>query len=151
MYYVFIVPPVFDLETVTPRNLSVVIGNTLFISCPMSGIPPPKITWYKNGEVVSPDLDPNIRIYAEGRRLELTSARVTDLGLYRCEGVNAAGNNHNEYEVEVYGMSDLWVQSPFNFSSKEIKSLDIFFIKLFIHIRHHLILFKQRIVRAVLK
>lgn len=120
-------PPVLDLETVTPSNLSVVIGNTLFISCPMSGIPPPKITWYKNGEVVSPDLDPNIRIYAEGRRLELTSARVTDLGLYRCEGVNAAGNNHNEYEVEVYGMLDLL---HFKFSSKKekMKSLDLLFL-----------------------
>lgn len=125
-------PPVLDLETVTPSNLSVVIGNTLFISCPMSGIPPPKITWYKNGEVVSPDLDPNIRIYAEGRRLELTSARVTDLGLYRCEGVNAAGNNHNEYEVEVYGMLDLL---HFKFSSKNEKLGSFIFIELFMIIR----------------
>nr|XP_022322237.1 hemicentin-1-like isoform X1 [Crassostrea virginica] len=96
------VPPVLDYETVTPSNLSVVIGNTLFISCPMSGIPPPKITWYKNGEFISPELDPNIRIFAAGRRLELMSARVTDLGLYRCEGVNSAGTNDNEYEVEVH-------------------------------------------------
>ena len=94
-----------DYETVTPSNLSVVIGNTLFISCPMSGIPPPKITWYKNGEFISPELDPNIRIFAGGRRLELMSARVTDLGLYRCEGVNSAGTNDNEYEVEVHGMT----------------------------------------------
>lgn len=125
-------PPVLDLETVTPSNLSVVIGNTLFISCPMSGIPPPKITWYKNGEVVSPDLDPNIRIYAEGRRLELTSARVTDLGLYRCEGVNAAGNNHNEYEVEVYGMLDLLHLS---FLQKNEKLGSFIFIELFMIIR----------------
>lgn len=127
-------PPVLDLETVTPSNLSVVIGNTLFISCPMSGIPPPKITWYKNGEVVSPDLDPNIRIYAEGRRLELTSARVTDLGLYRCEGVNAAGNNHNEYEVEVYGMLDL-LHLSFLQKKKNEKLRSFIFIELFMIIR----------------
>lgn len=98
-----LVPPILDYDTVTPSNLSVVIRNSLFISCPMSGIPPPKITWYKNGEVISPELDPNIRTFADGRRLELTSARVTDTGLYRCEGVNVAGSSQNEYELEVYG------------------------------------------------
>ncbi|XP_048772936.2 hemicentin-1-like isoform X2 [Ostrea edulis] len=96
------IPPILDYDTVTPSNLSVVIRNSLFISCPMSGIPPPKITWYKNGEVISPELDPNIRTFADGRRLELTSARVTDTGLYRCEGVNVAGSSQNEYELEVY-------------------------------------------------
>lgn len=104
---------VFDFEIVIFSNFFVVIGNILFISCLMFGIFFFKIIWYKNGEVVFLDLDFSIRIYVEGRRLELISVRVIDFGLYRCEGVNVVGNNYNEYEVEVYGMLDFLYLSFF--------------------------------------
>ncbi|XP_062570988.1 hemicentin-1-like isoform X1 [Saccostrea cucullata] len=97
-----LVPPIIDYNALSPSNLSVVLGNSLFILCPLSGIPPPTITWYKNDEVISPELDRNLRLFAAGQRLELTSARVRDTGLYRCEGVNVAGKTQNEYEVQVY-------------------------------------------------
>lgn len=118
---------VFDFEIVIFSNFFVVIGNILFISCLMFGIFFLKIIWYKNGEVVFLDLDFNIRIYVEGRRLELISVRVIDFGLYRCEGVNVVGDNYNEYEVEVYGMLD-FLYFKFFFKKKKMKSLDFLFL-----------------------
>ncbi|ESO95847.1 hypothetical protein LOTGIDRAFT_144501 [Lottia gigantea] len=82
--------------------MSVVIGQPLYINCPVSGTPPPQVTWYKDDQVVSPELDPNLRIHANGRRLEIVSAKVTDRGRYQCVGENVAGETLKNYTVDVY-------------------------------------------------
>ena len=33
-----------------PDHAAVVSGNTIKLTCPVSAIPPPQITWYKNGQ-----------------------------------------------------------------------------------------------------
>ncbi|KAK6167247.1 hypothetical protein SNE40_021325 [Patella caerulea] len=96
------VPPVIDDPTASPDDMSVVIGQPLYINCPVSGIPPPQVTWYKDGMVVSPELDPNLRIQANGRRLEIVSAQVRDRGRYECVGENIAGKTDKAYTVDVH-------------------------------------------------
>ncbi|OWF52578.1 Hemicentin-1 [Mizuhopecten yessoensis] len=95
------VPPRIDPGTVSNGTLSVKVKQTLTINCPVNGIPLPQISWFKNGEYISPLLDPNIKLYAGGRRLEVVDARITDAGLYRCVGENIAGNTQHEFNVKI--------------------------------------------------
>ena len=53
--------------------------------------------------IISPELDPNIQMFADGRRLEIINARVTDTGLYTCRADNAAGSAEHDFDVAVYG------------------------------------------------
>ena len=59
----------------------------------------------QDGEAFSADLDPNVKLHAEGRRLELVNARVTDKGRYVCVGVNIAGRTTRDFIVNIYGES----------------------------------------------
>jgi len=55
---------------------------------------------YKDSEVRYPDLDPNINLQADGRRLEVVGARVTDTGGYTCVGENVAGTVESTLMLE---------------------------------------------------
>ena len=99
----FSVPPSIDTVNASPSNSTVIKNNPLYLDCPVTGIPRPKVFWYKDGEIVSPDLDPNLRLLAEGRRLEIIGARVTDAGSYKCVGENVAGKTEIDFEVGVHG------------------------------------------------
>lgn len=107
MYCNFTVPPKLDEKSASPGNMSVVLGQPIFIHCPVSGIPPPEVTWYKDGDLVLPELDPNLRVLAEGRRLEIINARVMDTGKYKCVAENVAGETRKEYEIDVHGKISL--------------------------------------------
>ena len=52
---------------------------------------------------MSPEVDPNLRIHADGRRLEILEARVTDTGQYKCVGENVAGSSEQTIDVDVHG------------------------------------------------
>lgn len=58
---------------------------------------------YKDGERISPEIDTNIHIHANGRRLEIKTARVTDTGKYTCVGENEAGSSEQNFDVDVHG------------------------------------------------
>ena len=96
-------PPSIDNETASDTNLTVIKDATLVIDCPVSGIPLPQITWYKDNELMTPDIGQNLNLYDGGRRLEILSALVSDAGNYRCVGSNDAGNTTKDFYVDVYG------------------------------------------------
>ncbi|XP_012942941.1 hemicentin-1 [Aplysia californica] len=96
------VPPYVDEAGMSPFNQSVVTGQPLYVNCPIQGKPPPQVKWLKDGEPLSADLDPNVRLLAEGRRLELVNARVTDRGRYLCVGENIAGRTTRDFLVNIY-------------------------------------------------
>lgn len=49
------------------------------------------------------DLDHNLRVHADGRRLEIIGARVSDKGAYTCVGENIAGSTEWDFDVDVHG------------------------------------------------
>lgn len=100
-----LVPPGVDSNSSSPLNQTVIQGQPLYINCPISGKPSPRVLWLKDGEPLSADLDPNIRILAEGRRLEILRSKVTDRGRYTCVGQNVAGEISREYGLDVFGKS----------------------------------------------
>ncbi|CAG5129711.1 unnamed protein product, partial [Candidula unifasciata] len=96
------VPPNVDESSLSPSNQSVVSGQPLYINCPIQGKPPPQVRWLKDGEPISVDQDPNVKLLAEGRRLELISAKITDRGRYTCIGENVAGKTARDFTVNVF-------------------------------------------------
>ncbi|XP_053380218.1 hemicentin-1-like [Mercenaria mercenaria] len=95
------VPPTIDKDSVSPEENTVVKDNSLYLNCPVTGIPTPKVFWYKDGEILDPDLDPNIHVHAKGLRLEIVGARVSDTGMYKCVGENVAGSTEQSFDVDV--------------------------------------------------
>ncbi|XP_052788091.1 hemicentin-1-like [Mya arenaria] len=97
---VYVAPSV-DEDSASPEENVVNKDNTLYLDCPVTGIPRPDVLWYKNGEIISPQLDQNLRLHADGRRLQIISARVSDTGSYVCVGENLAGTTERKFDVEV--------------------------------------------------
>ncbi|KAL4218919.1 Hemicentin-1 [Mactra antiquata] len=96
------VPPSIDQDRASPEDVIVMKDNSLYLDCPVTGIPRPNVIWYKDNEILSPDLDPNLRLLAEGRRLEVIDARVSDAGRFKCVGENKAGTTEREFSVDVH-------------------------------------------------
>ncbi|GAB1607434.1 hemicentin-1-like [Argonauta hians] len=96
------VPPQINLQSASDRDLSVNVESTLFIDCPVMGIPLPTVTWYKDNEPVDFDLHTHLMLFAGGRRLKISNATLEDRGQYRCAAVNEAGKMKRLYDVDVH-------------------------------------------------
>lgn len=87
-------------------SLSVIQNHTVRLSCPARAIPPPQITWYKNGdELVEDDSDRRVRILDDGLKLEISGAEVDDAARYTCIARNLAGEVEKMFDVDVFGKS----------------------------------------------
>lgn len=96
-------PPNLDQDSSSPSNQTAIEGQPIYINCPISGKPTPRILWLKDGEPLSVERDPNIRVLADGRRLEISAARITDRGRYTCVGQSVAGELAKHHDVTIYG------------------------------------------------
>ncbi|PVD21525.1 hypothetical protein C0Q70_17323 [Pomacea canaliculata] len=96
------VPPNLDQDSSSPSNQTAIEGQPIYINCPISGKPTPRILWLKDGEPLSVERDPNIRVLADGRRLEISAARITDRGRYTCVGQSVAGELAKHHDVTIY-------------------------------------------------
>ena len=95
-------PPTLDEDTVSDRNMSVIADRGIVIDCPAKGVPLPKITWYKDNQEIFAENEPTMRILSNGRRLEITTADVSDTGDYRCVAENPAGKVEENFKLNVW-------------------------------------------------
>ncbi|XP_039576204.1 hemicentin-2 [Passer montanus] len=110
------VPPIFQQQTGPKEALEIfyreedqdgevtehrqaVLGQPAALYCDTSAIPPPQLTWYKDGEPLSPGL--GVLLLQGGRVLQLQAVQEGDRGRYTCEAANAAGRDRLHYELEV--------------------------------------------------
>ncbi len=75
-------------------------GETAILQCRVTGTPVPNVRWYKGGELVDPESDPNVRtetVESEGlQRLIIQYAKLDYIGEYRCEAANPLGTAWTE-------------------------------------------------------
>ena len=96
------VPPLINLGGVN-TNPKVVVNQTIAINCPVTGIPTPQIRWLRNDVLMDFIRYPNIKTTANGRRLRIKNARVSDTAIYRCVAMNDAGKDSVDFDLEVHG------------------------------------------------
>lgn len=61
------------------------------LRCHAEGIPMPRITWLKNGMVVSTQMSKQLSLLANGSELHIGSVRYEDTGAYTCIAKNEVG------------------------------------------------------------
>ncbi|MCJ8749980.1 hypothetical protein PDJAM_G00193750 [Pangasius djambal] len=97
---VFVPPSIRDSSGDSPVVISVRVGNSVTLECQSNAIPPPTITWYKNGRLVTETT--NLRILADGQTLEIKGTEVSDTGLYVCKASNIAGQVDKNFHLNIY-------------------------------------------------
>lgn len=96
-------PPSIEGSTQGLQNVWVIINEPLTLECPAEGIPPPIITWRRQGQFIQQYGNPGLRLLDDSRKLYIVSAQLLDLGDYNCYVENVAGNSTLEFFVNVYG------------------------------------------------
>jgi len=100
-----LVPPAIDSSLVSQSNLSVIIDRSIAIDCPVSGVPLPHTSWFKDGKQLSANQNDDIRVVSRGQRLEINNADLSDAGEYKCVAKNAAGFVERDFQLYVWGKS----------------------------------------------
>ncbi|CAJ1068041.1 hemicentin-1 [Xyrichtys novacula] len=77
----------------------VVLGHPISLSCESNAIPPPKLSWYKDGrKLTSAD---GVVLHPGGQVLQITRVQREDAGRYTCQAVNEAGEDRMHFEMEI--------------------------------------------------
>ncbi|KAJ1172187.1 hypothetical protein NDU88_004037, partial [Pleurodeles waltl] len=95
------VPPSLRGSEETAR-LTVIEGSFVSLVCESSGIPPPELTWKKNGSVLMVDATGRVRILSGGRQLHISIAEKSDAASYTCTASNQVGEAVKKYNLQVY-------------------------------------------------
>ncbi|XP_036354448.1 hemicentin-1-like isoform X2 [Octopus sinensis] len=95
------VPPQINLQSASDQDLSVIVESTIFIDCPVMGIPLPTVKWYKDGKIIDFDDQTHLMLFAGGRRLQISNTTLEDKGQYRCVATNEAGKMKRLYNVNI--------------------------------------------------
>ncbi|XP_039476218.1 hemicentin-1 [Oreochromis aureus] len=92
------VPPgVNHVEPVEP--VSVIQGSLVTLSCEARGVPPPTLTWMKDGQPLS--LHRNLLLDGQETRLQLPDVAPSDAGFYSCVASNQAGSSTKSFNLTV--------------------------------------------------
>ncbi|XP_033885551.3 hemicentin-1-like isoform X1 [Acipenser ruthenus] len=97
---VFVPPSIRDHGGDNPAVVSVRVGNSVTLECESNAVPPPSITWYKNGRMITESA--NVKVLADGQMLKIKGAEVSDTGQYVCKAANIAGQVDKNFHLNVY-------------------------------------------------
>ncbi|KAM3620522.1 uncharacterized protein V6R79_024924 [Siganus canaliculatus] len=95
---VFVPPSIRDSSGESPTVVNVLVGRSITLECESNAVPPPTITWYKNGRPVTESA--NVSILGEG--LYIKGSEVSDTGQYVCKASNIAGEVDKNFHLNVY-------------------------------------------------
>ncbi|KAG8182020.1 hypothetical protein JTE90_013951 [Oedothorax gibbosus] len=95
------VPPRLENAEETPKNVSGILNKPFTISCPVSGMPPPLVKWFKDGKFIKATSDPNIMLSLNSRHLKIFRMQISDAGTYVCRAENDVGRVEKEFNLDV--------------------------------------------------
>ena len=79
------------------------IGGSLALHCPATGVPQPDIQWTRRAKEIALLSEPNLRVLDAGRELQLFNAHLSDAGAYKCNASNTAGTASKQFKVNIVG------------------------------------------------
>nr|XP_061790885.1 hemicentin-1-like [Nerophis lumbriciformis] len=97
---VFVPPSIRGNNGDSPVVVNVLAGESVTLECESNAVPPPTITWYKNGRMVTES--GNLRTPAGGQTLEIRTSEVSDTGQYVCKATNVAGQVEKNFHLNIY-------------------------------------------------
>lgn len=106
------------IEPVEP--VTIVQGSLVTLSCEARGVPPPTLTWFKDGQPLS--LHRNLLLDGQETRLQLPDVATSDAGLYSCVASNQAGSSTKTFNLTVLGT--VVTQKPV-FSRQRLKYVNV--------------------------
>ncbi|KAK6636854.1 hypothetical protein RUM43_010518 [Polyplax serrata] len=74
------------------------IGGEIVVKCPVGGVPPPTITWMKNGKPLSMA---STFFQDENGSLIIKNLTINDAGIYTCTATNSVGSASKEIAFQV--------------------------------------------------
>lgn len=80
------------------------IGQSVKLTCKVTGNPEPQLQWTKDGQTVVPSPS-GAQIFQNGARLEISKMKVEDTGRYACTARNEAGAADDFADIDVLGTS----------------------------------------------
>ena len=88
-------------------HVSALAGETIRLTCTLTGRPLPEIRWYRDG-IELPD-DASDDDWSEGNTRSSSSLQLVDVleddsGRYTCKGSNSAGSLNYTYDVSIGGL-----------------------------------------------
>ena len=101
-FVIYSVPPRINGSRATDEQ-SVVVGGSLTLHCPATGLPQPDIQWSRQRQSLSFTIEPHLHVVDGGRQLQLYSAHLSDAGSYTCNATNLAGNATKQFTINVIG------------------------------------------------
>ncbi|XP_039268950.2 hemicentin-1-like [Styela clava] len=87
------------------ENKNVILDNDVSFTCKVSGVPRPEITWTKDGNPISYDLNDKYgteKIGIGTYILTVNDAQDDDKGRYTCIATNDAGQDSKDFDLDVY-------------------------------------------------
>ena len=96
----FLVPPKFK---VLPSDIETEESRDIVIPCEATGVPKPRITWYKNGVVIDEDEFEHIEVNDDG--IAIMQVLESDEGIYQCFAKNNLGEIVASSQLTMKGRS----------------------------------------------
>ncbi|KAI3379405.1 hypothetical protein SNEBB_010472 [Seison nebaliae] len=91
--------PIFKEQLPESKNFN--DGDTLMLSCEVSGVPKPTCQWYYNKKTIKPSEDVRVTYDGKMAKLEIEDACVEDTGKYTCEASNPKGKASSACQVTI--------------------------------------------------
>ncbi|KAL7984810.1 hypothetical protein Chor_003380, partial [Crotalus horridus] len=97
---VYVPPSIKGQSSTPPAIVNVRVGMPVTLECESNAVPPPIITWYKNGRIIS--VSSNVGFIADGQTLHIKMTEVSDTGQYVCKAINIAGRDDKTFHLNVH-------------------------------------------------
>uniref|UniRef100_A0A8C6W1G7 Hemicentin 2 n=1 Tax=Nannospalax galili TaxID=1026970 RepID=A0A8C6W1G7_NANGA len=98
-------------------NVSVVVNESVTLECQSHAVPPPVLSWRKDGRPLEPH--PGIHLSADKALLEVDRAEVWDAGRYTCEALNQAGRSEKHFNLNVWAPPEFLSKEPYTLTVNE--------------------------------
>lgn len=95
-------PSVEESNIQNGKVLKNMLGEPLRLNCKFTGIPRPKITWYKDDTEILPETnDPRVVFHDNNTVLAIQYIKAGDDGRYKCVGANRIGSVTRETVLKI--------------------------------------------------
>ncbi|CAG9531888.1 unnamed protein product [Cercopithifilaria johnstoni] len=119
-----LVPPSIDTSNIIGNPLAVV-GKSIYLECPVSGIPHPSVIWYKDRVPISTNNDRFV-IEQNNQTFGIKEVKVSDKGQFVCVVENKGGRVEQSFNLEVLVPPQLETMEPQKYTKREKDTITLY-------------------------